>query len=508
MGAVIEVKYFNSFVLKKIGVTGNNIIWDGSQGVPSNVAGGYPVIPQTPADFNINDWAIEEARIRGGYNNTSTDYGAKAYLVEEEPNAVTRFNTLIYSGIFNSRTGINNTNVFSTADDITKSADPANGSIQKLYAEDTNLVIFQERKVSRALIDKDAIYAAEGGGSVTSSNLTIGVIQPYAGKYGISKNPESFAIYGYHKYFADKENNAILRLSRSGIDEISAIGMKDFFRDNLNSLNTNAGTGSVLGAYDIYSNQYVTSLQQYTAPLTIPTTFNTLSFDESTRGWTSRYSYAPQVMFSLGANFYSVQEGPQGALELWKHNDTRSNRANFYGVDGGANVTFILNPEPVRSKTFKTIGYEGSNGWKLLSLQSDDTGKDLNPSNASFELYFDQTSGILSYYDGEYAFNSANVAIPRSNYGLATTNNPPGFGNVNPPVPRYYAGFNRKENKYVSNLVNFSAPAPGEIIFGQNISGIKGYFVTGTLATDTTTNPGGEKQLFSIESAYIMNNGY
>jgi hypothetical protein len=284
--------------------------------------------------------------------------------------------------------------------------------------------------------------------------------------------------------------------------------MKDFFRDNLNSLNTNAGTGSVLGAYDIYSNQYVTSLQQYTAPLTIPTTFNTLSFDESTRGWTSRYSYAPQVMFSLGANFYSVQEGPQGALELWKHNDTRSNRANFYGVDGGANVTFILNPEPVRSKTFKTIGYEGSNGWKLLSLQSDDTGKDLNPSNASFELYFDQTSGILSYYDGEYAFNSANVAIPRSNYGLATTNNPPGFGNVNPPVPRYYAGFNRKENKYVSNLVNFSAPAPGEIIFGQNISGIKGYFVTGTLATDTTTNPGGEKQLFSIESAYIMNNGY
>ena len=98
----------------------------------------------------------------------------------------------------------------------------------------------------------------------------------------------------------------------------------------------------------------------------------------------------------------------------------RSNRANFYGVDGGANVTFILNPEPVRSKTFKTIGYEGSNGWKLLSLQSDDTGKDLNPSNASFELYFDQTSGILSYYDGEYAFNSANgVAIPRSNYGFS-----------------------------------------------------------------------------------------
>ena len=40
-------------------------------------------IPQdydsTPAD----DWYIEEARIRGGYNNTTVDFGVKAYLVED-----------------------------------------------------------------------------------------------------------------------------------------------------------------------------------------------------------------------------------------------------------------------------------------------------------------------------------------------------------------------------------------------------------------------------------------
>jgi hypothetical protein len=498
MGAVVEVKYFNSFVLKKIAIANSDIKWNGSEGIPDNVPGGYP--QPFEASNAENSWIIEEARIRGGYNNTSTDYGAKAYLVEDEPNAVTRFNTLIYSGIFNSRTGVNNTNVFSTADDITKSADPANGSVQKLYAEDTNLVIFQERKVSRALIDKDAIYAAEGGGSVTSSNLTIGVIQPYAGKYGISKNPESFAIYGYHKYFADKENNAILRLSRSGIDEISAINMKDFFRDNLNNLNTTAGVGSVLGAYDIYNNQYVTSLQQYSAPTVIPQVYNTLSFDESIRGWTSRYSYAPQVMFSLGANFYSVQK-TGNALKLWRHYDIRAKRGIFYDVDGGANVTFILNAEPVRSKTFKTIGYEGSNGWKLLSLSSDATGKNLNPSNSSLEMYFDQSSGISSYYEGEYAFNSSGVAIPRSGYNAA-------FGTPYPPVPRYYAGFNRKENRYVANLVNSTSPAPGEIIFGGSISGIKGYFVTGVMATDETTDNGGEKQLFSIESVYTTNNGY
>ena len=173
-------------------------------------------------------WSLEESRIRGGYNNVSTDYGAKAYIVEDEPKSSSRVNSLIYSGIFNSRTGVNRTNVFSVAEDITKSADPANGSIQKLYAEDTNLTIFQELKCSRALIDKDAIYSAEGGGAVTSSNLVIGVIQPYTGEYGISTNPESFAVYGYRKYFSDANNNVILRLSRDGLTEISSYGMKDF----------------------------------------------------------------------------------------------------------------------------------------------------------------------------------------------------------------------------------------------------------------------------------------
>ena len=30
------------------------------------------------------DWLLEEARIRGGYNNTTVDFGVKAYLVEDE----------------------------------------------------------------------------------------------------------------------------------------------------------------------------------------------------------------------------------------------------------------------------------------------------------------------------------------------------------------------------------------------------------------------------------------
>ena len=165
MGAVVEVKYFNTFILKKtISNPPEKAVWNGSFGIPQTI-GGY-----SRAGSNLGDpgnWAIEESRIRGGYNNTTVDFGVKAYLVEDEPNASNRINSLIYSGIFNSRTGINRTNVFSIGENITKSVDPANGSIQKLYAEDNRLIIFQESKVSRALIDKDAIYTAEGSSLVT-----------------------------------------------------------------------------------------------------------------------------------------------------------------------------------------------------------------------------------------------------------------------------------------------------------------------------------------------------
>jgi hypothetical protein len=497
-GVEIEVKYFNTFVLKKTLSSSNQPIWNGSFGIPAANDGGYPVVASTATD---NNWAIEESRIRGGFNNTSVDFSPRAYLVEDEPNSSMLFSSLIYSGIFNSRTGVNDTNVFPVGSDITKSADPANGSIQKLYAEDTNLIVLQEYKVSRALIDKDAIYSAEGGGSVTSSNLVIGVLQPYAGNYGISQNPESFAVYGYRKYFADKNNNVVLRLSRDGMTEISGYGMKDFFRDQLNSIDTNGGPGVVRGAYDLYTDQYVISMQQNPVYNT-NTTFKTLTFDDTINGWPSLYTYQPDQIFSIRNNFYSFKNE-----KLYRHNSEAVNRNSFYGSEEPSSVTVIFNPNPTRSKTFSTMSYEGSNGWELKTLTSDPTGKDFN---TSFSNSNDTSNSILSYVMGEYVINPAN--------GQAVSGTPTGagigqgyvatFGTTNPPYPRLHAGFDRKENAYVANLVNSSAATQGEIIFGEVISGIKGFYATATFSTDKYTDEGGEKQLFSVATDFFSNNGY
>ncbi len=633
-GAIIEIKYFNTFLLKKTNNTTPTPVWNGSFGIPEPI-GGYPVQTGLP---EADSWVIEESRIRGGYNNTSVDFGAKAYIVEDEPVGTRRFNTLIYSGIFNSRTGINNTNVFSVGEDITKSLDPANGSIQKLYAEDTNLSIFQELKVSRALIDKDAIYSAEGGGTVTSSNLVIGAIQPYIGKYGISKNPESFGVYGNRKYFTDRNNNVVLRLANDGITEISSYGMKDFFRDNLALSRTVSTEGKIIGGYDIYGSEYVVSIQN-SQGLNSPVRLNqnnTLNFDEKSQGWVSFFDYVPDEIFSLRNNYYSVKTQGGTALtngavtattnlnvdnvknfiqansvvttsgagipvntvvvsfnystgalvlnnnvtlgdnvtlnfsgvpQLWRHYSNQVNRGSFYGVDHSSSITFVFNPNPTNSKTFKTIGYEGSNGWQVDSVISDETGPIFD---SGFQINEDSAALINSHHNAEYILtegqatvlqdvtasatvllnigsvngyvfagntvfsdeiNSSlrtvvsydpttgtlvlsqpvtltagsiiffNGDVSRSNYGSV-------FGSSIPSLNRYYNGFNLKENKYVANLINNTQPSFGEINFGKNITGIKGFYATVKMSTDSTTALGGEKSLFSVESNYDMNNGY
>ncbi len=544
--------------------------------------------------YSINDgsnWVIEESRIRGGYNNTQVDLGVRAHLMEDSSNVRYRSNALVYSGIFNSKTNINRTNVFSVGEDITKAVDPHNGSIQLIYAMDNNLTIFQENKVSQALIDKDAIYSAEGTPINTVSNVVIGQVTPYSGEYGISRNPESFAHFGFRRYFSDKDRNAVLRLSRDGITEISQYGMKDFFRDELakladrkvittvafdldydqtkgiivqgpqdsrysasppvaipsplgawvkvisrsitglqeliagsqvqinvnvsggaawnsvNSFVTGIGTvdisgissnvvfldngplqiyspgvaadpqirfvyyekDKVEGGFDNYKDNYTISIQQHSGSKTLDETsdyYSTLTFSEKVQGWNTFYTYRPDLIFSLKNNYFTTKEG-----SLYIHYDSLTNANEFYGVSNQSSITFIFNPSPSVNKNFKTINYEGSNGWQVDSFVTD--AANIRPG---VNEVLDQTNNVKSYDEGLYTENG----IP------------------------YRAGFVEKENKYYANLVNNSTATSGEVVFGDSMTGVKGYFATVKMSTDLTTNAGGTKEMFAVSSEFVV----
>lgn len=451
----------NPYVYKKTGTTDTQFTLSESVTIPNNTVLSFgPITDFTyiPAAYIAApelDWYVEEARIRGGYNNTNVDLGVKAYIVEDNIQQQHRKSSLIYSGVFNSRTGINNTNQFSVSDDITRSLDPSVGSIQKLYSEDTNLIIFQEAKVSRALIDKDAIYSAEGQPMTTSGAMVIGQVQQYAGNYGISTNPESFAVYGYRKYFVDKNQNAVLRLSQDGITEISAYGMIDYFRDNLALI---GNTGRIIGGWDIYNKQYVLSLQPFNNNPE-EATFETLAFDEDAIGWTSRFSFKPDLSESLRNSFYTFKAG-----NIWRHYAdpiaTGINYGNFYNTQYDSNVTLIFNPDVSVSKNFNTLNYEGSGGWALSELYS-------NSDNAT---------PILKSYNA--------LTLEEIESQLFQNN------------------FKKKENKYFGTIINITPPTSGEIIYGNSMNGIKGFYSTVKMVfVNDIFNQAAE--LYSVSSNYV-----
>ena len=584
LGAINKIKirnrgsgYVDGDVLNISGGTGGTITLrvlnaTASTGVSYNFPGAIEV------NNNKGNFVVEESRIRGGYNNTQVGLGAKAYLAEEESLQQNRFNSLIYSGIFNSRTGINDTNQFSIGEDITKSAPPAYGSIQKLHADDNNLIVLQENKINRALIDKDAIYSAEGDATITSRFQVIGELIPYNGDFGISRNPESFASYGFQRYFTDKDRNSVLRLSRDGLTEISRYGMLDFFRDELTNLPettelvigtrqptytitsaTNATTktvtinqaasvisnvqkgmqflinnnlqtayvtqvagqvitlsenvtialndgitliaptrGQIVGGYDVHNKNYVTSIQQkptWAVPLADDVAtgenanYKTLAFDELINGWTSFYTYKPTFSLSLKNKYYTIKD-----QNIYEHyaSLTGNNRGTFYGVYKKSNIEFVFNQNSSVSKNFLTVNYEGDNGWQVDSFISDaqrfdyGTINDSPPILADYKSNNDTTPIVKSYYDGAY-----------DSFGNTYSTN-----SLIPPIFRY--GFDRKENKYYGVLKNNSAPTNGEVIYGNQVSGIKGRFATVTISTDNLTDVGGAKELWSVGSRYAV----
>ncbi len=207
--------------------------------------------------FTFGD-GIESNRLRDDFNATFIGNGAKASTTLEEPySEESRKHGLIYSGLYNASSGLNNLNQFIQAEKITKDLNPTYGSIQKLFSRRADLIAFCEDRVVKILANKDALFNADGNTNIVATTNVLGQATPFVGDYGISKNPESFAFESYRAYFTDKQRGAVLRLSMDGLTPISDAGMHDYFRDNLPE------SGTLLGTYDEYKRQYNLTLNDY-----------------------------------------------------------------------------------------------------------------------------------------------------------------------------------------------------------------------------------------------------
>lgn len=251
-----------------------------------------------------------------------------------------------------------------------------------------------------------------------------------------------------------------MQLGPNGLTEISNFGMIDYFRDQLALDGLSLDT--IIGGYDVYQKNYVCTIAG-----------QTVVFDDLINGWVSFMSYVPELSTSLRGNYYTFKNNA-----LWKHNEG-INYNNFYGIRVTSTVQFVFNPQPTRTKTFQTVNYTGSNGWKVRSITNDYTGTDENPQQPGLgnTTNTGQSLGILSYDEGYYVDPNSNI--------------------------QYRAGFDRKQNVYYAAIKDDSLTLAQEVITpGDKSSGLKGQYAVVTFAQDDSTDITGAKQLFSVGAVY------
>jgi hypothetical protein len=215
--------------------------------------------PLATVNSDFNAWAygngLETNRIRDDWNGFTLQYSPRTSAIIDGYGRKVSRNAICYSSIYGENTGINRLNEFNLSTANFKYLDGEYGSIQKLYARESDVLVLQEDKISIVLYEKNILSDATGGGSVASIPEVLGNQVMFPHEYGISKNPESFATWGSDAFFTDARRGVVLAMSDNQLVEISDTGMKNYFIDLLRDYpNTQK-----LGAYDPNNQLYTLS---------------------------------------------------------------------------------------------------------------------------------------------------------------------------------------------------------------------------------------------------------
>ena len=283
---------------------------------------------------------FESYKIRDAFISNAISINNRPLTYLENYRQNNRNASITYSDVYEQSTNYNGLNEFNLSRVNYMDLDDEYGDIKRIHSRDTNLVVFQENKVSYLPYQKSILYNADGSGNLAQSINVFGNQVTYEGEYGISNSPHSFKSWSNKMYFADERRGVIMRLSQDGLTEISQYGMRDWFRDNVDAKNENV----IIGGYDPFNGQYVLSIKNpveewledafeclpascdikgviYLAPPTTtttttipPTTTTTTSSGITTTSTTTTTTttQAPVVSFNIYANTSSGTNPLQG----------------------------------------------------------------------------------------------------------------------------------------------------------------------------------------------------
>ncbi len=238
-----------------------------------NIATLTPAIVDTEF-FNCYSFGngAESYKIRDSAIGKTFNLGNRVYSVSaQDYKQAHRFADITYSGVYNDESNVNKFNEFNLGLINYKPLEDSFGSIYILDGRETDVLVLQEDRVSYVLAGKNLLSDATGGGALSSVPEVLGTQIARVEKYGISKNPESYSVWGYFRFFTDVKRGTVLQIIGNSYQSdqlviISEMGMRTYFRDTFIE---NADTQK-LGAFDPFLNEYVLAMNDNLLPNNVP----------------------------------------------------------------------------------------------------------------------------------------------------------------------------------------------------------------------------------------------
>ena len=339
---------------------------------------------------------VESDRIRDDFNAPTIDNGVRVSTTIDNYGQENKASSLIFSGLYNTTSGVNDLNEFNMGEKIIKDLNPEYGSVQALKTRNTNVVVFCEDRILKVQANKEAVFLADGNPSIVATDRVLGTVSTFQGDYGISQNPESIAKDNFRYYFTDTQRGAVLRLSMDGLTPISDVGMKTWFRQNLR------GKTKLLGTFDGVNDEYNLTIEP--TPVVDGILSPTVSFSEATKGWVSFKSFSPDEGISVSGKYLTAKDS-----SIYEHyNEDNNTRNLFYGATeldehSQSSLTVMFNEMPGVVKSFKTMNYEGSQARVIQNLE-DNQYHNLTPKHGWWveDLFTDLQEGkIIEFLDKE-----------------------------------------------------------------------------------------------------------
>lgn len=333
--------------------------------VTANLISGYLSYTEPQKDFTVG---VIDQNFSDFFESKVNSNGREWTVNPDEKTNF--FNTLIrYGGQYQQNTNINQVNIFYPNDFV--EAYRSWGDIQRLIVRGTQLLVFQERKVGFFGIYGNYIRTSDNDTQLTTVNtiLTQTNIQYYEGEYGLGKQYTSVISSQRAIYFADPVRGEFLRLSGDGIISLSILyygqfTIRNWIVDyNKTLTRTFGGSAKILGVFDAFNDEAHFILQggqslkgRFVEP-------HNLSFNETRNGFSSEFSWNPDLVICAEDTMYSWKNG-----KLYVHNS--DTYCNFYDQDYPCSITLVFNKDLSEVKTWESVWELASEAWSCPTIYS------------------------------------------------------------------------------------------------------------------------------------------